>query len=75
MLGEPPSGLLPRSNADGFCVLRVYPGRSAFQRVEMVANRFSRALIPIALLIFGTPFIALMFYASPHEDDFARATE
>jgi len=39
-----------------------------------VANRFSRALIPIALSVFGAPFIALLFYASPHEDDFARAT-
>ena len=35
---------------------------------------FSRILIPVALLVFVGPFIALLFYASPRWDDFARAT-
>src|SRR5215813_10831312 len=33
-----------------------------------------RCLLAVALLLFTAPFVALMFYASPSEDDFARAT-
>jgi hypothetical protein len=33
-----------------------------------------RGLLAVALLLFTAPFVALMFYASPSEDDFARAT-
>src|SRR5215469_6209870 len=35
---------------------------------------FSRTLIPVALLVFGAPFIGLLFYASMNFDDFAKAT-
>ncbi len=35
---------------------------------------FSRALIPLVLLVFATPFIALLFYSSLNTDDFSKAT-
>jgi hypothetical protein len=36
--------------------------------------RLLPALIVFALLLFAAPFVALMFFASPSMDDFARAT-
>jgi hypothetical protein len=39
-----------------------------------LARLFSRALIPVALLVFAAPFIELLFYSSLSADDFCYAT-
>jgi hypothetical protein len=52
----------------------VTPDSQAQSLTRRLFDRLSRALIPTALLIFIAPFVLLMFYASPAEDDFARAS-
>jgi hypothetical protein len=38
-----------------------------------LAGLFSRALIPVTLLVFAAPFIGLLFYATLNTDDFSYA--
>ena len=43
-------------------------------RFDKLSRLFSRSLIPFALLVFATPFLSLLFYASMNTDDYLYAT-
>jgi len=53
---------------------RMAPDSQTNNPLGTLSLLFSRALIPVALLIFAAPFIALLFYATLNTDDFAKAT-
>jgi hypothetical protein len=47
---------------------------SARSSLEALSTQVSRFMVPIALIVFGTPFLILLFYAVPALDDLCKAT-
>jgi hypothetical protein len=43
-------------------------------RFDRLADVFSRSLIPVALLVFAAPLVAMIFYSSMNVDDYQYAT-